>query len=93
MNIENQNAVTEDEVVSIDVEEVEQQTSQSEIPVVQEKEETRTNVQEQSDEHEEYSEKVQKRINQLTAQRKQALEEAQAAYQYAEQQKKQNSST
>ena len=90
MNIENQNAVTEDEVVSIDVEEVEQQTSQSEIPVVQEKEETRTNVQEQSDEHEEYSEKVQKRINQLTAQRKQALEEAQAAYQYAEQQKKQN---
>ena len=90
MNIENQNAVTEDEVVSIDVEEVEQQTSQSEIPVVQEKEETRTYVQEQSDEHEEYSEKVQKRINQLTAQRKQALEEAQAAYQYAEQQKKQN---
>ena len=63
MNIENQNAVTEDEVVSIDVEEVEQQTSQSEIPVVQEKEETRTNVQEQSDEHEEYSEKVQKRIS------------------------------
>ena len=88
MNVENQNAVQENEIVSVDVEEVEQQTSQPEIPVVQEKEETRTNVQEQSDEHEDYSEKVQKRINQLTAQRKQALEEAQAALEYAQKQKK-----
>ena len=90
MNVENQNAVQENEIVSVDVEEAEQQTSQSEIPVVQEKEETRTNVQEQSDEHEDYSEKVQKRINQLTAQRKQALEEAQAALQYAQQTKQEN---
>ena len=90
MNVENQNAVQENEIVSVDVEEVEQQTSQPEIPVVQEKEETRTNVQEQSDEHEDYSEKVQKRINQLTAQRKQALEEAQAALEYAQKQKKEN---
>ena len=90
MNVENQNAVQENEIVSVDVEEAEQQTSQSEIPVVQEKEETRTNVQEQSDEHEDYSEKVQNRINQLTAQRKQALEEAQSALQYAQQTKQEN---
>ncbi len=90
MNIENQNAVEQDEVVSVDVEEVLEQTPTPEIPVVEEKEETRTNVQEQSDEHEDYSEKVQKRINQLTAQRKQALEEAQAAIQYAQQTKQEN---
>ena len=39
---------------------------------------------------ENYSENVQKRINQLTAKRKQALEEAEAAYNYAEQMKAQN---
>ena len=60
MNIENQNAVEENEVVSVDVEEVEEQTSTSEIPVVPEKEETRTNVQEtevsaQTDELADYS--------------------------------------
>jgi len=92
MNVENQNAVEENEVVSVDVEEVEEQTSTSEIPVVPEKEETRTNVQEQqsSDELEDYSENVKKRINQLTAKRKQALEEAEAAIQYAQQQKQEN---
>jgi len=95
MNVENQNAVEENEVVSVDVEEAEQQASQSEIPVVPEKETNRTDVQvddkkEETDEHEQYSEKVQKRINQLTAQRKQALEEAQAAYQYAQQTKQEN---
>ena len=42
MNIENQNAVEENEVVSVDVEEVEEQTSASEIPVVPQKEENRT---------------------------------------------------
>ena len=93
MNIENQNAVEENEVVSVDVEETEQQTSQSEIPVVPQKEEPRTDVQEkqtseQTDELEDYSENVKKRINQLTAKRKQALEEADAAMQYAQQQKK-----
>lgn len=95
MNIENQNAVEENEVVSVDVEETEQQTSQSEIPVVPQKEEPRTDVQEkqtseQTDELEDYSENVKKRINQLTAKRKQALEEADAAMQYAQQQKKEN---
>ena len=39
---------------------------------------------------ENYSENVQKRINQLTAKRKQALEEAEAAYNYAEQMKAKN---
>ena len=42
------------------------------------------------DDLENYSGNVQKRINQLTAKRKQALEEAEAAYQYAEQVKAQN---
>ena len=95
MNIENQNAVEENEIISVDVEEVEEQTSTSEIPVVPEKEETRTNVQEtevstQADELADYSDNVKKRINQLTAKRKQALEEAEAAVQYAQQQKVEN---
>ena len=92
MNVENQNAVEQDEVVSVDVEEVLEQTPTPEIPVVEEKEETRTNVQEQqsSDELEDYSENVKKRINQLTAKRKQAIEEAEAAVQYAQQQKQEN---
>ena len=46
--------------------------------------------QEEETELESYSDNVKKRINQLTAKRKQALEEAQAAYQYAEQQKNEN---
>ena len=90
MNTENQNAVEENEIVSVDVEEAEQQSSQSEIPVVPEKETQVEEKKEETDEHEQYSEKVQKRINQLTAQRKQALEEAQAAYQYAQQTKQEN---
>ena len=94
MNIENQNSV-ESKVVSVDVEEVEQEVSPSEIPVVSEQEETRTNVQEveaveKSDELSDYSDNVKKRINQLTAKRKQALEEAEAAVQYAQQQKIEN---
>ena len=43
-----------------------------------------------SDELENYSENVQKRINQLTAKRKQALEEADAAYAYAKSVQEQN---
>jgi hypothetical protein len=39
---------------------------------------------------ENYSDNVQKRINQLTAKRKQAMEEAEAAYQYAQQVQQQN---
>jgi hypothetical protein len=71
-----------------------------EIDETSEKEETRTNVQEevassnepveQNDELADYSDNVKKRINQLTAKRKQALEEADAAVQYAQQQKAEN---
>ncbi len=42
------------------------------------------------DELENYSGNVQKRINQLTAKRKQAIEEAEAAYNYAQQVQEQN---
>lgn len=54
---------------------------------------TRTNVRDKSsgdDELENYSEHVQRRINQLTAKRKQAAEEAQAAVQYAQQMQQEN---
>ena len=57
--------------------------------IVQE-EQTTAPEQEGDTELESYSDNVKKRINQLTAKRKQALEEAQAAYQYAEQQKNEN---
>ena len=56
-------------------------------------EEDRTIVQEKTEEPEEleaYSDNVQKRINQLTAKRKQALEEEDAAYNFAQQQKNEN---
>ena len=56
-------------------------------------EETRTNVRKKSngdDELENYSESVQRRINQLTAKRKQAAEEAQAAVQYAQNMQQEN---
>jgi hypothetical protein len=58
-------------------------------------EESRTNVQEAKsgdEELENYSESVQRRINQLTAKRKQAAEEAQAAVQYAQQMQQENES-
>ena len=79
-----------EENVIVDLEEGDQKNIDTQ-PVV-EKEEERTNVrtQQSDDELDEYSENVQKRINQLTAKRKQALEEADAAYRYAEEQKKQN---
>ena len=61
-------------------------------PKVDEKEEEQTDVRSEQPEEEleSYSENVQKRINQLTAKRKQALEEAIFAFKYAEEQKKQN---
>ena len=58
-----------------------------------EEEETRTNVRKKSnddDELENYSESVKRRINQLTAKRKQASEEAQAAYEYAQKVQQEN---
>ena len=57
--------------------------------------ESRTNVRVKSkgdDELTNYSESVQRRINQLTSKRKQASEEAQAAYQYADKIQKENES-
>ena len=91
---EAQEKVTEQEAkeenVLVDIEETEEKKEES--PKVQAKEEERTEVrtEQPDDEHENYSENVQKRINQLTAKRKQALEEADAAFKYAEEQKKKN---
>ena len=94
MNNETQTQETQEENFVYEVEE--------ETPVVEEKtetslekkdEENRTIVREKSEEPEElevYSDNVQKRINQLTAKRKQALEEAEAAFNFAQQQKPQN---
>ncbi len=56
-------------------------------------EESRTNVRKASsgdDELEKFSESVQRRINQLTAKRKQASEEAEAAYQFAQKMQQEN---
>ena len=64
-----------------------------ENPTEKKVEEDRTIVREKAEEPEEleaYSENVQKRINQLTAKRKQALEEADAAFNFAQQQKNEN---
>jgi len=81
--------VVEENVV-VDIEESEDQ--KSETPKVEVKDDERTNVrsEETEEELENYSENVKKRINQLTAKRKQALEEADAAFKYAEDQKKKN---
>ena len=79
-----------EENVLVDIEETEEKKEES--PKVAAKEEERTDVRSEQPEEEleSYSENVQKRINQLTAKRKQALEEADAAFKYAEEQKKQN---
>ena len=85
---------TEQENISFEVED-----EQSQVPVSEEvvastddsEEKTSTIVQEEeSSEIENYSENVQKRINQLTAKRKQAIEEAEAAYGYAQSLQQQN---
>jgi hypothetical protein len=80
----------QEENVLVDIEETEEKKEES--PKVAAKEEERTEVRSEQpeDELENYSENVQKRINQLTAKRKQALEEADAAFKYAEEQKKKN---
>ena len=77
---------------SVEVEE--DQSDEYEVAASDEdSEETRTNVRKKSngdDELEKYSESVQRRINQLTAKRKQAAEEAQAAVQYAQNMQQEN---
>ena len=89
MNEENQQQEAEAKTVSVEFEE---QNDDLKVEA-QDSEETGTIVRdssEDSDELENYSENVQKRINQLTAKRKQALEESEAAYNYANQMKAQN---
>ena len=77
---------------TVDLGEVEDSTSEK----PQEREQLFVSEEQASDEGadsgelENYSENVQKRINQLTAKRKQAAEEAEAAYQYAQQVQQQN---
>ena len=77
---------------SVEVEE--DQSDEYEVAAsYEDSEETRTNVRKKSngdDELENYSESVQRRINQLTAKRKQAAEEAQAAVQYAQNMQQEN---
>ena len=90
MNEENQQPEAEEQTVSVEFEE-----QSGEIKAeAQDSEETGTIVRDESDDNSEelenYSENVQKRINQLTAKRKQALEESEAAYNYANQMKSQN---
>ena len=85
---------TSEENVVIDIEEQEEKNQKqvAEEKPKEELEEERTEVRsdDSGEELETYSENVQKRINQLTAKRKQALEEAQAAYEFAQDQKVKN---
>ena len=89
MNQEQQ--IKEEETITVDVED-----SQEKVKVKEEPEQLLESSDEpeadgaSDEELENYSGNVQKRINQLTAKRKQAMEEAEAAYQYAQQGKQQN---
>ena len=93
MNEIQENIPEDQETVSFDLDDDNQASA---VAVeTSEKEETRTIVRDSDDganddDLESYSENVQKRINQLTAKRKQAIEEAEAAYQYAQQVQTQN---
>ena len=89
MNQEQQ--VKEEETITVDVED-----SQEKVQIKEEPEQLLESSEEpesdgaSDEELENYSGNVQKRINQLTAKRKQAMEEAEAAYQYAQQVQQQN---
>ena len=89
MNQEQQ--VKEEETITVDVEDSQEKAEIKEDPehLLESSEEPEADG--ASDEElENYSGNVQKRINQLTAKRKQAMEEAEAAYQYAQQVQQQN---
>ena len=89
MNQEQQ--VKEEETITVDVEDSQEKAEIKEEPeqLLESSEEPESDG--ASDEElENYSGNVQKRINQLTAKRKQAMEEAEAAYQYAQQVQQQN---
>ena len=81
-----------EENFTFDVEEGEQvsEKNQEQPEQMFDSEDSSENEGAESGELENYSENVQKRINQLTAKRKQAMEEAEAAYQYAQQMHAQN---
>jgi len=92
MSSEAQNLVEEEQDTSVEID----QDDLSEGTSVEVSEEssgsTRTNVrdEESGEELESYSDNVKKRINQLTAKRKQAIEEAEAAYNFAQQKEQEN---
>ena len=81
----------EEETITIDVEDSEEKVKTKEEPEQLLESSDEPEADGASDEElENYSGNVQKRINQLTAKRKQAMEEAEAAYQYAQQVQQQN---
>ena len=90
---ENSQDVSDAVIVDAVVEEDNSNSQESRTIVQEDNKEEKVVVSEKDnseDELETYSENVQKRINQLTAKRKQAIEEAQAAYQYAQHMKQEN---
>ena len=95
MNAELQTeAEPQEELIAVEFSNDSQESSSDSVN--QSQEETSTIVQdvssegENDNELENYSDNVKKRINQLTAKRKQALEESEAAYAYARQMQQQN---
>ena len=85
--------IIEEETTSVEIEQ-DDDLDQSNVEVSSENSETtQTNVRDNDnseDELESYSDNVKKRINQLTAKRKQAIEEAEAAYNFAQQKEQEN---
>lgn len=80
----------EEETFTYEVEGESDAVEQKEVQAQDSDDESRTIVREDDKELENYSDNVQKRINQLTAKRKQAMEEADAAYAYAKSVQEQN---
>jgi len=81
-----------EEVTSVEIEQEEDKTNASAVVDIDSDGQTKTEIvaDDNSNELENYSDNVKKRINQLTAKRKQAIEEADAAYQYAQQKEQEN---
>lgn len=81
-----------EETTSVELEDTstEEVVEDSKEVELQEDETTRTNVQDNDEELDQYSEGVQKRINKLTAARRKAEEEAAAAVQYIQQMQNEN---
>ena len=90
MNNEAQTQEAEEEKFVYEIDDDTSVSEEKEVSPEKKVEEDRTIVQEEPEELEAYSDNVQKRINQLTAKRKQALEEADAAFNFAQQQKNEN---